>query len=200
MIRIHISPLPILLTACAALIALLVAQWTDEGQRWHPDAAHPVDPALFETTHYAGDLSGPSSRALTDSALQSSESEEAFAHLNPIAARPLFVPGRRPLAAPEGERDTETVASNISLIGLFQTDRAAGALLLIDGEARRLSLGASAGGFTLQEILDEAVVLISPDGQAIEYRMRRQLPDNPPTERVPDALSEGGAVDDAFED
>ncbi len=183
MIPSRVSPVSVLLAACAALIVLLFWQWSDGSHRWQPGPAHPVDPALFEVDRQDPRLS-----------------ETASPDPTRIAERPLFVPGRRPISAPEGDRPQHATTSGVSLIGVFQTERSAGALLLIDGEARRMLLGESDKGLTLQEILDDAVLLRDRDGHAIEYRMRRQLPEPAATEGSPDATPQSDPPEDLFED
>lgn len=166
------APLALLFTA-SLLVALLAWQWSTEA-RWQPGPAMALDPNLL----------GPAGKG-------SDEAEPTVPDASQIIARPLFSPNRTPLA--RGTSDAQPVLlghSSITLLGVFQAEHAAGALLSIDGRLVRLGLGASANGLRLEAVHDEAVLLVDTDGGRTEYRLTRLPRHVLPTEVGGDADDE----------
>lgn len=106
--------------------------------------------------------------------------------LNPaFAMRPLFTPSRRPATLPEQAADQDIQISagpdepadtfpEGDVLGIFGSGDVKGAIIrLKNGGSRRLTVGESLQGWTLESVADRIVRLVSTNGDAGELSMVR---------------------------
>lgn len=87
-------------------------------------------------------------------------------------ARPLFVPGRRPVVA-EALKVVEEVAEDIEILGIFGASEAEGGVIVrIAGEVKRVGVGQKLGGLLLLR-LDGMEAVFLNGGR--EQRMKMQI-------------------------
>lgn len=143
-----------LLASCALIAAGIAFTWHASDSGWTPPPAQPIDTALL---------------ALPPSPERAS-SEIAFVE---IAQRPLFNADRRPSDSDESAASNGAGPDALRLIGLFASDPAGGAILLMGDDTLRIRLGEQAEGLTLREIGPRHAVLVGADGDATRLELVR---------------------------
>lgn len=148
----------LLIGACAAGIVAMLA--------FVPSAWEAPQPQLPE-------LSAVSLAALA-------EDEAAVIDFEEVAARPLFIAGRRPRvepaaakAEPEPEADPFPEAD---LVGIFGSGSDAGVIVSMDGKAARVGVGAEWSGWTLRAVDGggSSATFDAADGRTHELKLKRQ--------------------------
>lgn len=151
----------LLAALCLLLATTLIARWIGAEQVWTPPP--PLAPPDMQFPSMApGATDPPAATAATLDALAE------------IAARPLFSPGRRPAARTSAPAPAATLAG-IALVGVFRTESAGGAILMIDGAARRLRTGERVGGLTLVAVNDTHARFVAEDGSGFELELQRRI-------------------------
>lgn len=161
--RISTSTL-LLAVVCVALAVALAVRWTSHNPAWSPPAPQAMPDTLFLTT------------APPISSAAAARPADVLAGRAEIANRPLFSPDRRPAAQPSASTPAATL-DDIALIGVFSTDSAGGAILMIDGIAQRLRIGERIGALTLRAVNATQAHFVAADGRDFTLELqRRQLP------------------------
>lgn len=143
------------------LIGLTVLTWVSIDARWEP----PVPQAATVPEAPGSSVVGPvSGNALVE-----------------MAARPLFLPERRPpepvlVEEPEPEPEPEPLA-DVTLLGIYGSGGSAGVLLAAGDEVSRLRVGGEWQGWRLLSVGSTAATLVAADGetQTLELERRPQL-------------------------
>lgn len=175
----------LLAALCLLLAATLIARWIGAEQGWTPPPPQASPDTLFLSLA-PGATDPPAATVATPDALAE------------IAARPLFSPGRRPATRTSAPAPDATLAG-IALVGVFSTESAGGAILMIDGAATRVRTGERVDGLTLLAVNDTHARFVAEDGSDFELELqRRMLPQVPDS----DAGDDGQQADvpDADED
>ncbi|MGL1832266.1 hypothetical protein ACKVEX_01520 [Rhodocyclaceae bacterium SMB388] len=170
----------LLAALCMLLAAALAARWIGAERVWTPPAPQASPDTLFLSL----------APGVTDPPATADVMPDALAE---IAARPLFNPGRRP-AAPGSTPASAATPADIALVGVFSTESAGGAILMIDGAATRVRTGERVGGLILLAVDDTHARFVADDGSGFELALQRrvlpQAPDayeGPAQADVPDA-------------
>lgn len=160
----RISTSTLLAVLCIALTVALAVRWTSHNPTWTPPAPQALPDTLFLIT--AAPISSPGAARPAD----------VLAGRAEIASRPLFSPDRRPAAQTSISTPAETL-DDIALIGVFSTESAGGAILMMNGSAQRLRTGERIGALTLRTVDATHAYFVAADGRDFTLELlRRQLP------------------------
>lgn len=124
------------LTLIVVLTAALGLAWSGGPKAWVPPSPHPPNPdSLLPVAPEVGSVE------ISSFAVQ--------------VLRPVFVPGRRPLAkdVADDKKEPPRPITDIVLIGIFASGTEQGAMVRTrDGSVRRVGLGESEDGFVLRRV------------------------------------------------
>lgn len=176
----------LLAALCMLLAAALAALWIGPERVWTPPPPHAAPDTPFLSLSPGATAPLAAADAVPDASAE-------------IAARPLFNPGRRPAARAAAPVSTTTQAG-IALIGVFRSESASGAILIVDGAARRVRTGQHVAGMTLVTVDEAHARLVTDDGSEVELELQRGL--TPPTsaEIAPSGLPEPVPADRTEQD
>lgn len=156
----RIFPSTLLVALCLLQAAALASLWMSSKPEWNPPAPQALPDTLFLTL---------APRAAAPSVADTTPDKHSA-----IATRPLFSAGRRPATQTAAPAHAAT-RDDIALIGVFSTESAGGAILMIDGAARRIRTGERIGGLTLLAVDDTHARFVAEDGNGFELELQRRL-------------------------
>lgn len=156
----RISPLAFVLTSSVVLAALLALVWHGAERRWNPP--EPLAPGVESMVpfRYTPIVPDPD-------------------HYREQVARPLFVPGRRPVEGAAPIR--EEAPLEMILVGLFGAEgEHRGAIVSTDDGVKRVAVGQRIGTLTLQGI--NGMTAVFSDGARARVLTLKPLPRTKPAE------------------
>lgn len=156
----RISPLAFVLTSSVVLAALLALVWHGAERRWSPPEPLAPGAESMVPLQYTQIVPDPD-------------------HYREQVARPLFVPGRRPVAGAAPIREEPPL--EMILVGLFGAEgEHRGAIVSTDDGVKRVAVGQRIGTLTLQGI--DGMTAVFSDGARARVLTLKPLPRTQPAE------------------
>ncbi len=111
---------------------------------------------------------------------------------NEIVARPLFWIGRQPASAvetPAKPKDKARKLKDVKLVGVFGSGERAGVIVLVKDRKRRILVGESLEGWTLESIKPDEIVLVNGKRSEVLALKRGNIFSSTPQVKAPEVNS-----------